>query len=236
MADDLLRLTDVNTRYGDSHVLQDISINVATDEVVALLGRNGAGKTTTLRSIIGTQPPFAGRITFRGEEITNEAVYKRADRGIKFVPEDRRIFETLTVEEHLRMAVEKEYRSADEELSSVYETFPPLDEISDRQAGHLSGGEQQMLAIARALIGPTELLMLDEPSEGLAPQIVETIFRTINEVKQQNTILLVEQNYPLARAVADRYYILDNGEIVDEGPMGSLDEKDDLKAKYLGVT
>jgi len=236
MSEPLLSLTDVNTSYGNSHVLQDISLSVDEDDVVALLGRNGAGKTTTLRSIIGTQPPFKGHITYRGEDITKEKVYERASRGIKLVPEDRRVFETLTVHEHLTMAVETSHQTIEEELSFAYETFPALEEMQTRQAGNLSGGEQQMLAIARALIGPTDLLMLDEPSEGLAPQIVESIFQTLLEIRQENTILLVEQNYQFARALADHYYILDQGRIVSEGLIDELDANDELKQQYLGVT
>jgi branched-chain amino acid transport system ATP-binding protein len=232
----LLELDNINTAYDDSHVLHDVSLSIDDDEVVALLGRNGAGKTTTLRSIIGIQRPFDGAVRFRGEDITAEETYETADRGVKYVPEERRVFDTLTVEEHIRMAVDSDYRSLDEERDRVYEIFPELKEVSNAQARNLSGGQQQMLAIARALIGPTELLMLDEPFEGLAPKIIETIQKTILELKQDNTLLLVEQNFPMARVVSDRYYILDHGEVVSEGPMEQLEENEELKEKYLGVT
>jgi branched-chain amino acid transport system ATP-binding protein len=236
MTTPLLELDGVNTAYGDSHVLHDVSLSVDDDEVVAILGRNGAGKTTTLRSIIGIQRPFDGAVRFRGEDITGEEMYDTASRGIKYVPEERRVFDTLTVDEHIRMAVDSDYRSFDEEREYVFDVFPELREFSDTQARNLSGGQQQMLAIARALIGPTELLMLDEPFEGLAPKIIQSIQETILELKKDNTILLVEQNYPMARVVADRYYILDHGTVVSDGPMEKLDESEQLKEKYLGVT
>ncbi|MEF8801339.1 MAG: ABC transporter ATP-binding protein [Halapricum sp.] len=236
MTTPLLELDDVNTAYGDSHVLHDVSLSIDDDEVVALLGRNGAGKTTTLRSILGIQRPFEGAVRFRGEDITSEETYQTADRGVKYVPEERRVFDTLTVEEHIRMAVESDYRSLDEERDRVYEIFPELEELKNAQARNLSGGQQQMLAIARALIGPTELLMLDEPFEGLAPKIIESIQQTIMELKQNNTLLLVEQNFPMARVVSDRYYILDHGEVVSEGPMSKLEANEELKETYLGVT
>ncbi|WP_254525932.1 ABC transporter ATP-binding protein [Natrinema caseinilyticum] len=232
----LLELDRINTAYGDSHVLHDVSLSVDDDEVVALLGRNGAGKTTTLRSIIGIQRPFSGAVQFRGEDITDEETYDTAGRGIKYVPEERRVFDTLTVEEHIRMAVQSDFRSFAEERERVFGVFPELEEFSDTQARNLSGGQQQMLAIARALIGPTELLMLDEPFEGLAPKIIQTIQETIMELKENNTILMVEQNFPMARVVADRYYILDHGSVVSSGPIEKLDENDQLKEKYLGVT
>lgn len=236
MTTPLLELDSVNTAYGDSHVLHDVSLSVDDDEVVAILGRNGAGKTTTLRSIIGIQRPFSGAVRFRGEDITGEETFKTGKRGIKYVPEERRVFATLTVDEHIRMAIDSDYRSLAEERDRVFDIFPKLKELRSSQARNLSGGEQQMLATARALIGPTELLMLDEPFEGLAPKIIESIQKTIMELKQDNTILLVEQNFPMARVVADRYYILDHGEVVSEGPMSYLDEHEELKEKYLGVT
>lgn len=232
----LLELNNINTKYGESHVLHDVSLSVDDDEVVAILGRNGAGKSTTLKSIMGLQPPFRGSIHYQGYDLTDEEVYETASRGIKYVPEDRRVFDKLTVREHLVMSANDDYRSAAEELERAYEIFPKLEELSAQQAENMSGGEQQMLAIARALVGPTNLLLLDEPSEGLAPQIVETIFHTIQRLKDETTILLVEQNYDLARAVADRYYILDQGQVVSDGPIEMLEKNESLKEEYLGVT
>jgi branched-chain amino acid transport system ATP-binding protein len=232
----LLDVDDIYVGYGDdSEVLHGVSLDVEPGEVVAILGRNGAGKTTTMRSIIGMQRPSNGRISFHGDDITDEAMYETARRGIGFVPEDRRIFGPLTVKEHLSMGVETDYRSAKEEFKRAYERFPKLETLRDRQARNLSGGEQQMLAIARALVGRSELLLLDEPTEGLAPKIVSTVADTIAELKTDHTILLVEQNYPLAQAVADRYYILDNGLVKSKGSIPELEANEELKDKYLGI-
>jgi branched-chain amino acid transport system ATP-binding protein len=237
MSDELLTVDDIHVGYGDgSEVLHGISLTVNRGEVVALLGRNGAGKTTTLRSIIGMQRPSSGTIRYRGEDITNEPMYRTARRGVGFVPEDRRTFGPLTVEEHIAMGVQSEYRSTEEELARAYDRFPELEDLRDRQAANLSGGEQQMLAIARALVGRRELLLFDEPTEGLAPKIVSTVGETVARLKEDHTILLVEQNYPLARRVADRYYLLDNGIIQSEGPIEDLDANDQLKEKYLGIS
>lgn len=235
MSKQLLSVENINTSYGESQVLFDVSLEVDEGEVVVLLGRNGAGKTTTLRSILGIQRPTSGTVSFRGEDITYLNMSKYADYGIKYVPEERRIFSKLTVIEHLLLAVDTSYRKKEAEFERVFDIFPPLKELRDRQAGNLSGGEQQMLAIARALVGPTELLLLDEPSEGLAPQIIQSIFDIISELKGDTTILLVEQNYRMASTVSDSYYIIDKGKIVSKGPMSVLDEDEELKEKYLGV-
>jgi len=236
MTDSLLELDGIDTRYEDSQVLFDVSMHVEEGEVVALLGRNGAGKTTTLRSVMGIQPPFEGRIRFNGGDITYEEKHEIARRGISYVPEERRIFPSITVEEHIHMVIDDHYRSEAETMEYIYEIFPALEPLKHRDGDNLSGGEQQMLAIARALAGPTELLLLDEPTEGLAPKIVEQVFETIKRIRSETTILLVEQNYNMARAVADRYYILDNGEIVSEGQMEELETNDELKERYLGVS
>jgi branched-chain amino acid transport system ATP-binding protein len=232
----LLELENVDAGYGESHVLDKVSMEVNDGEVVSLLGRNGAGKTTTLRSIVGICEPSNGAIRFKGADLVGKERYEISRQGIGYTPEDRRIFPNLTVQEHIRMVVDKEYRSLSEELERTYDIFPPLEALSDRKGEHLSGGEQQMLAIARALVGETELLLLDEPSEGLAPKIVQSVFRTIQRIKSETTILLVEQNYPLARQISDRYYIIDNGEIVSNGDIQRLEEQPELKEKYLGVT
>lgn len=232
----ILELEAVNTKYGDSQVLFDVSMNVEEGEVVALLGRNGAGKTTTLRSIMGIQPPFKGNIRFQGEEIGSQRTYNIARKGIGYVPETREIFPLITVEEHIKMLVDESDRSKAETLEYIYNIFPNLEEKSNQKGRNLSGGEQQMLAIARTLVGQKDLLLLDEPSEGLAPQIVEQVFKTINRIKEDTTLLLVEQNYYFARAVADRYYILDNGQIVTGGEMQELEENEELKDKYLGIS
>jgi len=233
----LLSVEGIHVGYDDdSEVLHGISLDVQPGEVVAILGRNGAGKTTTLRSIIGMQRPSKGRIVYGGEDITNEPMYETASRGIGFVPEDRRIFGPLTVGEHISMAVQSEYRSEAEEFKRAFDRFPILEEMQNRQARNLSGGEQQMLSIARALIGRSDLLLLDEPTEGLAPKIVSSVGNTIQQLKEEHTILLVEQNYPLARSVADRYYILDSGLIQSEGTIEELEHTPELKETYLGIS
>jgi len=232
----MLECEAINTAYGDSHILHDVSLSVDEGEIVALLGRNGVGKTTTLRSIIGSQPPFDGSIRFEGEEIVGKPKHKIANLGIGYVPEERRIFPNISVEENLVVSLNNPTTSRADELERIYDIFPTLAEMKGRKGKHLSGGEQQMLAIGRALTGRTKLLMLDEPSEGLAPQIVESIKETLLELRSETTILLVEQNYPLAQRLADRYYILDKGEIVSEGTIAELDADEDLKDEYLGVT
>lgn len=229
----LLEVEDINTRYDESHIIYDLSLSVQAEEVVAILGRNGAGKTTTLRSIMGIQPPFSGSVTYRQEEITNKQMYARARSGIGYVPEERRIFPNLTVRENLLVGMHDGVDDAD--FQRVYGLFPELEELKDRKGEKLSGGEQQMVAIGRALTGTSELLLLDEPSEGLAPQLVERIENRLLDLKDDMTMLLVEQNYPTARAIADRYYIIDNGEIVAKGGMAELDANEALKDKYLNV-
>lgn len=233
---ELLRLEALNTAYGQSHVLHNINLSVDEGESVALLGRNGAGKTTVMRSISGIQKPFDGLIYYRGEDITDEKTYQIASRGIGYVPEDRRIFDKLTVEEHIILSYNKDVRSLDKEFERIFDIFPELEKLTTSEAENLSGGEQQMLAIARALVGDKDLILLDEPTEGLAPQIIENITRTIKQMSNDITILLVEQNYQVARDICEKYYILDQGEIVSKGSMESLDGKKQLKQRYLGVS
>lgn len=232
----MLSVDGIHTSYGDSSVLTDVSLTVESDQVVALLGRNGAGKTTTLRSIMGIQPPSAGSIRLQDEDITGLETYEIAQKGVGYVPEDRRVFPTLTVEEHILMSLGSRSGPAEEELSRLYDTFSPLEPLKSQEARHLSGGEQQMLSIARALATRPKLLLLDEPSEGLAPSIVQTVFDTIETLRSDMTILLVEQNYVMARKVADQYYILDNGAVVSSGQMEELEQNDSLKETYLGVS
>ncbi|MFQ5521023.1 MAG: ABC transporter ATP-binding protein, partial [Candidatus Methylomirabilia bacterium] len=210
----MLRLEEVHSYYGESHVLQGISLEVDVGEVVCLLGRNGSGKTTTLRSIIGLTPPRRGKILFKGQPIHGNAADRIARMGIGFVPEDRRIFPGLTVHENLEVAqkrkVEGERRWS---LEKIYDEFPMLAEIRNRPGDYLSGGEQQMLAIARALVGEPELLLLDEPNEGLAPVIVQQVGRLIDALARTTTILLTEQNIPFALKHARRGYIIEKGRI-----------------------
>ena len=245
----LLTLEDVDAYYGESHILRDLSMAVEDGEVCALLGRNGAGKTTTLRSIVGAKPPTVrdGTITFDGTGITGRDSEDVSMSGISLVPEERRIFSDLTVAENLHLAdvarnrsntigrsvsVERSGMSTEE----VFDFFPRLEERDSQKAGTLSGGEQQMLAIGRALKQNTELLMLDEPYEGLAPQIIEAVESAIERIRDAGTtLLLVEQNAAAAIQIADRCYVIDQGTIVFDGTAGELRADDETRERYLGV-
>lgn len=244
-----LELRDVDSYYGQSHILRDLSIEIEEGEICALLGRNGAGKTTTLRSITGARPPTVmdGSVTFKGTDITTMDPEDISVRGISLVPEERRIFSNLSVGENLHIAETVRNRSntigrslsfEHEGLTTdeIFDLFPRLEERVDQQAGTLSGGEQQMLAIARALKQNTDLLMLDEPYEGLAPQIIEAVEHAIERIASAGTtILLVEQNAVAAMNLADRCYIVDQGSIVFEGASEDLRENDEIRQRYLGV-
>jgi branched-chain amino acid transport system ATP-binding protein len=245
----LLEVDGVDAYYGQSHILRDISLSVEDGEVCALLGRNGAGKTTTLRAIAGARPPDvrSGRVRFRGEDVTEADTEDVSMAGIGMVPEERRIFPNLTVEENLHLA-EVSRNSSNllgrglgevteaRPIEEMYEAFPRLDERQNQLAGTLSGGEQQMLAIARALRQNPRLLMLDEPYEGLAPQIIEDVEDAIERISEEGTtVLLVEQNAAAAITIAERCYIVDQGEIVFEGGSEELRDDEETRQRYLGV-
>ena len=230
----LLELENVHSYYGDSHILEGIDLEVREGEVVALMGRNGVGKTTTLRSVLQLTPPREGAIRYRGENLVGLGTNEVAERGIGWIPEDRRMFSQLTVTENVRAAV-PDGAAVEERLATVFETFPALDERRNALAGALSGGQQQMVAIARGLVGDNELLLIDEPSEGLAPKIVETVANTLTEIATETTILLVEQNLPLALDIADRFYILDHGTVVDSGATAAVDTDTDRLRRYLSA-
>jgi branched-chain amino acid transport system ATP-binding protein len=212
----LLEVEDVHTYYGESHVLEGVTLDVEEGEVVALVGRNGVGKTTTLRSILQLTPPREGDIRYDGESLVGLDTHEVANRGVGWIPEDRRVFAHLTVEENIRLSVPQE-GDEDAGLETAYEAFPDLREFADREAGTLSGGQQQMLSIARGLVNDNDLLLVDEPSEGLAPLIVENVAESLQTVAEDTTLLLVEQNLPLALDLADRFYVVDHGRVVDEG-------------------
>jgi len=212
----LLDVDDVHTYYGESHILEGVSLAVERDEVVALMGRNGVGKTTTLRTILQLTPPRSGRITYDGADLVGRPTHEVADLGIGWIPEDRRIFSHLTVDENVRAAIPSADRLA-EGRRIAFETFPILEERADQEAGTLSGGQQQMLAIARGLVGDNDMLLVDEPSEGLAPQIVADVADALADVAADVPMLLVEQNVRLALDLADRFYVLDQGQVVDQG-------------------
>jgi branched-chain amino acid transport system ATP-binding protein len=233
----LLRLTDVHTYYGHIHALQGISLEVRTGEVVTLLGANGAGKTTTLKTIHGLLHPREGRIEFDGRDITHVAAHELVRHGIGQSPEGRRIFSRMSVLENLQMGgySRKDKSSLNEDYQRVFELFPRLAERRTQHAGTLSGGELQMLAIGRALMTRPKLLLLDEPSMGLAPILVEQIFSIIADINRQGTtILLVEQNALMALGVADRGYVLQTGRIVRSGEAKALLEDPEVRRAYLG--
>jgi branched-chain amino acid transport system ATP-binding protein len=229
-----LELEDVQTYYGQSHILQGVDLNVAEGEVVALLGRNGVGKTTTIRSILQLTPPRSGEIRFRGESLVDKDTHEVAEAGIGWIPEERRMFAQLSVAENLRAAV-PEGATAGDALATAYEMFPILRERQGQRAGTLSGGQQQMLAIARGLIGENDLLLIDEPSEGLAPQIVSDVGSALLAASQEVSILLVEQKLSLALDLADRFYVMDRGTIIDEGNTADVTAEDERLRRHLSA-
>jgi ABC-type branched-subunit amino acid transport system ATPase component len=228
----LLGVASVDAFYGKSHVLHGVSLDVFPGEVVALLGRNGAGKTTTLAAITGVVPPRRGRITYRGRDVTGWAPETIARLGVGLVPQGRRIFPNLSVLENLTIARRGRRGWT---LERVFETFPRLHQLGHASGGTLSGGELQLLAIARALMGNVELLLLDEPFEGLAPTIVETVWNVLHALKGETTLLLVEQNADLALALAERAYVINNGAIAWSGDAATLRGQDALRQRLLGV-
>ena len=232
----LLEVKDIHTAYGTSRVLFGVSLDIRPGECVCLLGRNGVGKTTTMRSIMGLTPPSKGKVSFKGEDITGRASHTLARKGIGYVPEDRRIFAELTVWENLDVAARSANRPGPWNLEAVYGLFPKLQELRDRMGGVLSGGEQQMLTIARTLMGNPELLLLDEPSEGLAPVIVENMLVQVQRLKKEGlTILLAEQGLDFSLALADRVYVLQKGEVVFSGLSQQLRDDEKLRDKLLSV-
>jgi branched-chain amino acid transport system ATP-binding protein len=232
---EMLRLEQVNTFYGDAHILFDLSFEIEKAEFACILGRNGVGKTTTLRTIMGLTPPRSGRVLFNDEEISRLPSYKVANKGIGYIPENRIIFTNLTVERNLIVG-QKPGRHNSWNLDSVYKHFPQLERYRQRSAENLSGGEQQMLAIARTLMGNPELILLDEPSQGLAPKMVSEIFCIIEELRSAGvTILLVEQKAPMALAVSDTCYVIEKGRVVFHGPSQDLRENKDLSQELLGL-
>jgi branched-chain amino acid transport system ATP-binding protein len=228
----ILDVEGIHTYYGDSHVLHGVSLHVAPGEAVALLGRNGAGKTTLIRSIMGFTAPRTGRVLLEGEAIHRWPAHRIARRGLALVPQGRRIFAPLTVRENLLLGARADGWS----LERVLDLFPRLRERADQPGGTLSGGEQQMLAVGRALLTNGRMLLLDEPSEGLAPLVVREIGRILANLKGGRlSILLVEQNYHLALRIADRVYVMSKGQIVYEGTPAALQANDEVKRRYLGV-
>ena len=232
----ILEVDGIHTAYGTSRVLFGISLDMKPGECVCLLGRNGVGKTTTMRSIMGLTPPSQGRVRFKGEDITGSPPYRLARRGIGYVPEDRRIFAELTVWENLDVAARSAERAGRWTAETVTELFPKLGELRDRMGGVLSGGEQQMLTTARTLMGNPELLLLDEPSEGLAPVIVESLLAQVQRLKGEGlTILLAEQGVEFSLALADRVYVLEKGAVRFSGQAAELRDDAALRNKLLAL-
>ena len=230
-----LEVKDLYTYYGLSQVLFGVSLHVMPGECVCLLGRNGVGKTTTMRSIMGLTPPRRGRVTWKGRDIAGREPYAVARAGIGFVPEDRRIFSDLTVWENLDVAA-RSRGTGGFTVERVFDLFPKLRELVDRPGGFLSGGEQQMLTIARTLMGNPELLLLDEPSEGLAPLVVEHLGEQIRRLKSEGlTILLAEQNVDFSLDLADRVYVLEKGSIRYEGTAADFRADDSIRHQYLAL-
>lgn len=232
-----LEVHKLNSYYGPAHILFDVDISVGTGEVVALLGRNGAGKSTTFRSIVGLVARREGRIVFDGEDITNRPTHEIVRRGLGYVPEDRRIFTELTVEENLMVGAQPARDGAPRWTpEKLYTLFPNLGEMRGRLGGRMSGGEQQMLTIARTLMGNPSLVLLDEPSEGLAPKIVEEMANAILAMKNEGlSIVLSEQNLHFARLISDRAYIIESGRIRFGGTIRELEESPEIRDAYLAV-
>jgi branched-chain amino acid transport system ATP-binding protein len=232
----LLEVDSIHTAYGSSRVLFGISLDIKPGECVCLLGRNGVGKTTTMRSIMGLTPPSQGHVRFKGKDITGSPPYRLARRGIGYVPEDRRIFAELSVWENLDVAARSADRAGSWTTASVTQLFPKLGELRDRMGGVLSGGEQQMLTIARTLMGNPELLLLDEPSEGLAPVIVENLLAQVQRLKGEGlTIMLAEQGVDFSLALADRVYVLEKGAVRFSGAAAELRDDAELRNKLLAL-
>lgn len=229
-----LEVREIHTFIGQFHILEGVSVTVPENSITVLLGRNGAGKTTTLKSILGITPPARGEVLFAGRAIGGRPSYANAALGIGFVPEHRAIFRTLTVRENLQIAERRRGDLARRE-SLIFDLFPDLKRLIDLPGGSLSGGQQQMLAIARALVPENRLLLIDEPSEGLAPVIIEQLMEAIRRLTQHASVLLVEQNFRVASRLADRYTIIDEGRSVHSGSMADLLRDEALIQRYLGV-
>jgi len=232
----ILKVEDAHTYIGHHHILQGLSFQARADAVTVLIGRNGAGKSTTLRTVMGLLPASQGKVIYNGEEIQHKKPYEIARLGIGFVPEDMGIFTNLTVEENMRVAMLVEDDAAGRRLERTLEMFKDLKNFWKAQAGVLSGGQKQMLAIARAIVNQTALLLIDEPSKGLAPIIVDALIEAINQIKKHSVVVLVEQNFYMASRVGDHFYILDDGLVVHNGNMAELVNNEELKSRYLGIS
>ena len=232
----ILKVEGIHTFIGKHHILQGVSFEVHPGKVTVLLGRNGAGKSTTLRSIMGLLPPSQGTIHLNNRTIQGLKPYEISRLGIGFVPEDRGIFNFLTVEENFRVAMLQEDGKTREMMETVFEIFPDLKKFWKTTAGNLSGGQKQMLAIARPLVNRNELLLIDEPSKGLAPIIIDHLIDSINKLKEITVMILVEQNFYMASSLGSDFYLFDDGRTVYHGQMEELVQNEELKKKYLGIS
>jgi branched-chain amino acid transport system ATP-binding protein len=236
----MLAVKDIHSYYGKSHILHGVSLELKQGELVCLLGRNGVGKSTTLKSIMGIVRPTRGSILFDGQELAGSQPYQVARHGVGYVPEDRRIFRSLTVHENLLMGIQRAKNTDSPEsvwsIDKIYGIFPNLKERSGNKGSHLSGGEQQMLTVARTLMGNPKLILVDEPTEGLAPLIVKDVLEMLSAVRKSGvTVLMVEQNFKAAIKVADRFYVMAKGQVVFEGDTAALLAAEDVRKNYLEV-
>lgn len=231
----LLKVDNIETYIQQYHILQGVSFEVHPGEVTVLLGRNGAGKTTTLRSIMGLNPATKGKILYKGDEIQKLDTPKISNKGIGYVPEDQGIFGGLTVEENMKVAMKNRDDNTLERMEYILNLFPDLKTFWKKKGGFLSGGQKQMLSIARAYVNENDLLLIDEPSKGLAPIIVEKVMESIEQMKKNTTVVLVEQNFFMASTIGDRFYLIDDGRTVHSGAMQELKENEELRQKYLGI-
>jgi branched-chain amino acid transport system ATP-binding protein len=232
----MLAVREIHTYYGDSYIIQGVSLEVVPGQIAVLMGRNGVGKTTTIRSIVGLTPPRRGSVTFNGEELTRLPTHEIAKRGIGLVPQGRRVFGSLTVREHLAAAANRRRRET-WTLGRIFEAFPRLGERLNQRAVHLSGGEQSMLAIARALRTEPECLLMDEPTEGLAPLFVDIVLEIVQGLRRSGGlgILIVVHELPIALAIADHVYVMGKGHMVFDGPPRELEQRRDIQERYIGV-
>lgn len=235
MSEPILKLEGVVTHIGHYHILHGVDFDVPANETTMLLGRNGAGKTTTLRSIMGLWNQVEGNINFKGENIARMPTPKVAQKGIAYVPEDMGIFAMLTVKENMTLAA-RSGKFDEKRLEWIFEYFPPLKKFWNNPAGKLSGGQKQMLAVARAIIEPRDLVLVDEPSKGLAPAIIDNMRDAFLELKKEQTMLLVEQNFAFAKAVGDSVAVMDDGKVIYRGRMKELIENEELQVKLLGFS
>ncbi len=231
----MLELKNIHVYIDTFYIIQGVTLEVPKGEVTVLLGRNGAGKTTTMKSILGIYPPRVGEIIFKGQLLNNLPTHKISRLGIGYVPDTRRIFGSLTVEQNIKVSMYSKNKSSEEIFDYIYDLFPDLKKFSKQKAKTLSGGQQQMLAVARALTNDNQLLLLDELTEGLSPKYAKSVMDTIRQIKDKATILLVEQNFKAATSIGDNYYIMDDGKIAHSGKVDELVNNDEVITKFLGI-